>query len=179
MKKLIIGILIGFVLSFAASAYADELKSLIGRTIEGEFPVTVDGKRLENKAIVIDGTSYLPVRAIADAVYQDVHFDADLGITLTPKEVPAVPVETDTPSEAIEPEQNSAPSVAEQIAALQGKISFINSRIKSAEDGKVLFKSDAWWGPNADVSGFDTQIADLQAQKADLEAQLAALQAQQ
>jgi hypothetical protein len=88
MKKLsvlILGIIIGVALAVTSSVYADDIQSLVGKAIQGEFPVKLDGKTLNKKAVVIDGSSYLPVRVIGDAIGYDVTFDAELGIKLTKK----------------------------------------------------------------------------------------------
>lgn len=103
MRKYIIGALIGFSLSFAISAHA-AVENLIGRVVEGVFPVKVNGVQIEKQAIVIDGTSYLPVRAIGDALGLDVTFDADLGIGLTQKKVGGVmPTQQPTETQKIKP----------------------------------------------------------------------------
>jgi hypothetical protein len=84
MKKLsilMLGTIIGAALAITTSAYADNITSLIGRTIQGEFPVTIEGKELSKKALVIDGTSYVPLRAFGDAIGYNSTFDAELGIT--------------------------------------------------------------------------------------------------
>lgn len=82
MRKYIIGGLVGFCLSFGFGAHA-EVVNMIGKAIDGAFPVKLDGKELDNQAIVVEGTSYLPVRAIGEAIGYKVGFDADLGISLT------------------------------------------------------------------------------------------------
>lgn len=82
MKRLVVGIVIGMMLSLSATVYAEEIKSMVGRAIEGTFPVHVNGKTLETRAIVIDGTSYLPVREISEKLNMVVKFDSEKGITL-------------------------------------------------------------------------------------------------
>lgn len=84
MKKFIIGFLVGIMLSFSFSTYA-EVQSLIGRVVQGIYPVKVNGVKLEKQAIVIDGTSYLPVRAIGESLGFDVSFDSNSGIELKQK----------------------------------------------------------------------------------------------
>ena len=68
MRKYLIGFLIGIALMISTSTFADSIKSLIGLTIQGEYPVTVNGKVLSAKAEVINGSSYLPVRVLSDAI---------------------------------------------------------------------------------------------------------------
>ena len=75
MKKIILGTLIGFILTFPFYAFADDVKStMIGKVVEGTFPVFVDGKKLSVDAIVIEGTSYVPVRAAGEAFGKEVDF---------------------------------------------------------------------------------------------------------
>ncbi|MFC0216047.1 hypothetical protein ACFFK0_26970 [Paenibacillus chartarius] len=103
MRKYIIGGIVGFTLAFSLSAHAEEAAALIGRTVQGAFPVKLNGQTLPNQAIVVDGTSYLPVRAIGEALGYNIMFDPDMGITLerrTGPEAqatsPAAPVITET-----------------------------------------------------------------------------------
>lgn len=96
MRGYLIGILIGAALMFSASAFADDIKSLVGLEIQGEFPVAVNGKILDAKAEVINGSSFLPVRAISDAVGYDTQFDASTGIQLTKKEISKVDTNQET-----------------------------------------------------------------------------------
>lgn len=84
MKKFLLGLSIGFMLSIPIGAHA-QIASMIGKVVDGVFPVKVNGNSIENSAIVIEGTSYLPVRAMGDALGMDVSFNADLGIELKSK----------------------------------------------------------------------------------------------
>lgn len=71
MKKssyLIIGLVAGALISTSASALAAQVQSLVGKKVAGEYVVQVDGKKLSDKAIVVDGKSHLPVRSITDAL---------------------------------------------------------------------------------------------------------------
>ena len=67
------GVIVGAVLAVGVSAAADGVSKL-GKTITNEYVVKVDGAALEVKAIAVDGTSYAPIRAIANAVGRDVVF---------------------------------------------------------------------------------------------------------
>ncbi|MDF2652496.1 MAG: hypothetical protein K0Q73_8301 [Paenibacillus sp.] len=76
----------GIAITAAGSAYADEIvESIIGKTVQGQFPVKISGKQIEAQAAVVDGTSYLPVRAVGEALNMDVSFDSSLGIELKAK----------------------------------------------------------------------------------------------
>jgi len=70
VKKFILGALFGsFLVSF--TAYAEDI---IGKIVDGTFPVFIDGKQVSVDAITIEGTSYLPVRAVAESLGLDVQF---------------------------------------------------------------------------------------------------------
>lgn len=74
MKKLITGVIIGILISTSFSVYAD---SLIGKTIKATFPLFIDGEQASQNVIVVEGTSYLPVRAAGEMFGYDVRFDSE------------------------------------------------------------------------------------------------------
>lgn len=114
MKKYVIGGIAGFLLATTLSAHAEEITSLIGKTIQGSFPFQIEGKTLATPAIVVDGTSYLPVRALGEATGYDVSFDADLGISLKKKEAQPpspTPSPTSTPTPTPSPSATPEPQV--------------------------------------------------------------------
>jgi hypothetical protein len=185
MKKYLIGAIFGVLLSFSVSVYAEEVKSLIGRAIEGQFPVKVDDKQLDNQAIVIDGTSYLPVRAIGDALNMEVGFNADLGITLKSKPKLEIEVKpTVTPQSSVRPLPTPYPQtdnaelqkVYNDLASmyvvlqamergLEGSISNLN---KASESDKEYYQKriDNY---NITIPEQEAKIAILEAKKAALE----------
>ncbi|MDH6373517.1 hypothetical protein M2444_005349 [Paenibacillus sp. PastF-3] len=71
MKKwtyMLSGIVIGAVLMASSNVFADQIKSLVGKTVAGEYTVNVNGKVLSDKAIVVDSKSHIPLRAISDSL---------------------------------------------------------------------------------------------------------------
>jgi hypothetical protein len=108
MKKIVLGMLIGIGLSLGFTAYADDIVSLIGKKVEGSFPLLINNIRADKDVLVIDGTSYLPVRSAAALFGYDVSFNADLMVILTKKndfiikkpadEAVATPIPSNTPS---------------------------------------------------------------------------------
>lgn len=74
MKKYIIGAIIGIMLSTTYSVSA-EVIDMIGKKVDGSFPFKINGKRATQDVIVIEGTSYVPVRAAADLFGYDIDFD--------------------------------------------------------------------------------------------------------
>lgn len=63
MRKYMIGIIIGAFLSISTSVFAE---SLVGQKISEIMPLFIDGKRADKDLIVVNGTSYAPMRAASD-----------------------------------------------------------------------------------------------------------------
>ncbi|WP_438444436.1 hypothetical protein [Gorillibacterium sp. sgz5001074] len=74
MKKAAAGFLAGVLLTMSATAYADDIQSAIGKLVDGTYPLVIDGKKAAKDVIVVDGTSYLPVRAAGELFGYDVDF---------------------------------------------------------------------------------------------------------
>ncbi|ASA20955.1 2,' 3'-cyclic nucleotide 2'-phosphodiesterase [Paenibacillus donghaensis] len=71
MKKLsymLSGVVIGVILMASSSAFADQIKSFVGKTVAGEYTVSVNGKALSEKAIVVDSKAHIPLRAVSDSL---------------------------------------------------------------------------------------------------------------
>ncbi|WP_010276399.1 hypothetical protein [Paenibacillus senegalensis] len=82
MRKYLIGAIFGAALTIGITAHA-EVSNMIGKAVDGVFPVKLEGELLENEAIVIQGTSYLPVREFAETLGYEVSFDMNEGISLS------------------------------------------------------------------------------------------------
>ncbi|MCM3746517.1 hypothetical protein M3223_04030 [Paenibacillus pasadenensis] len=65
MKKFVAGIVVGLLISLTTTAFG--AAGLIGAKIEKVMSVSLDGKSV-GTAVVTGGVSYLPVRAVADAL---------------------------------------------------------------------------------------------------------------
>lgn len=140
MRKYIIGILIGFTLSFAVSAHA-EIVSVVGKTIEGVLPVKVSGQQLGESAVVVEGTSYLPVRAIGEALNMDVSFDANSGIELQPKgESPVIVTDRDESMRKLQ-----LYDLRKQEEELTNQIADLHGTISSYEVGHEKEKDEAYF----------------------------------
>ncbi|MCP3810074.1 2,' 3'-cyclic nucleotide 2'-phosphodiesterase [Paenibacillus sp. Lou8.1] len=71
MKKwayLLSGIVIGAVVATTGSVFADQIKSMVGQTVAGEYSVKVNGNSLTENAIVVDGKAHVPLRAVSDSL---------------------------------------------------------------------------------------------------------------
>lgn len=116
MRKYIIGAIVGAALTFSVSAYGAEI-SKIGKKVQGEYSVVVDGSTLAQKAVGVDGSTYAPLRAIGEELGYNVSF-SNKTVTFSAKEVNE-PVSTVTP----EPTSSDNPTstVQDQISDLEKK----------------------------------------------------------
>lgn len=145
------GLVVGLVLSFTASVYADDIKSLVGSSIQGEAPVIADGKNVGN-AIIVDGKSYAPVRSISEAAGFDVKME-NKQIIMTQKsiggatvpEMPEVPVK--------KPNVRTVEQIDLQIYDIQTRISAYKAGIADTE--KLIAKYP-------DLQDIETQKQQLQ-----------------
>jgi Copper amine oxidase N-terminal domain. len=111
MRKYIIGALVGAALTFSATSYGAEI-SKIGKKVQGEYIVVVDGATLSQKAVGVDGSTYAPLRSIGEELGYDV--------TFVNKQVKFVKKEGD-PVETALPTQSPNNSIEQQIAELEKK----------------------------------------------------------
>lgn len=112
-RRYVIGGIAGAALMFSVTAYGANIGK-VGKVIQAEVDVTVDGKQLPVNAIAVDGTAYAPLRAFGDATGYNVAYSKK-GVDFTKKEV-TEPVNTTTPTPTAN--ENSASTVQEQIAEL-------------------------------------------------------------
>jgi len=73
MKKFISGLVIGLMISTSLIAFANTT-NIIGKQIQGIFPLIINGQKCDKDVIVIDGTSYLPVRKASEIFGYKVDF---------------------------------------------------------------------------------------------------------
>lgn len=157
MKKYIIGTIFGFVLATAVGANAQGVTKVIGEVIDGAFSVKVNGVELTDQAIVVQGTSYLPVRAFGDATGYDIKFNPELGIELTKKsDSPTTPIETPV----VTPTPTPTPPTMSN-SDIQAKIEYYESLIKTAKWNISSFEDNIKNNPSDKDDEFKNTITDL------------------
>lgn len=172
MKKFVMGLVFGIGLTLGIGAHA-EVVSYVGKVIEGQFPVKVNGKEIESPGIVIDGTSYLPTRTIAELAGFDVKFNSDMGVELTKKEqyIPITNV-TIIPSE--EPLPDPKLDIQTRIDSINNRIKNLNHTLRVVNSN--IERKDATEKARAEAikqkEELEAKISELEAEKAELEAQL-------
>lgn len=171
MKKYIIGGLVGFMLSLGVGAHA-EVINMIGKVVDGAFPVKVNGKTLANSAIVIEGTSYLPVREFGDSLGMDVKFDSTMGIELTQTattvptatSAPAIPTGENPKMKRYKEVVDEGSKLANEVLSLEQKVNQIKTTHATMDQNVDDLKQQ--------VIDLKAQIDKLDQEKRDLEAEM-------
>jgi len=107
MKKFISGVLCGALLFASVSVSADAIKNvLVGKKVDGVISVSVDEKVIDKDAITIEGVSYVPTRALTEAMGGRVSAVSKERIDLVTKDE-SIKKET-TPSVVVEDKRSEA-----------------------------------------------------------------------
>lgn len=77
------GVLLGTILTTASVTAADQVKSLIGKKVAGEYTVNVNGKILSDKAIVVNNKAHVPLRSVSDSLGGKIKIDGKTIIITT------------------------------------------------------------------------------------------------
>lgn len=195
MRKLgliLAGFSIGIVVSIPLHAAAESL-SKVGKQVEVEVPVRVNGELLDTPAIGIEGTTYTPARSLAETLGAAVDWDGDTGEVVIETKISA---ERETPEggDGLSKEKTVEEFEPSSLDEIELEIRDINYRIESK---KVL--RDLHRGYVEDVESRDIpesemdmheiakrsaerltdEIEELEAKKAELEAAKAELEARQ
>jgi hypothetical protein len=166
MKKILLGVIIGMLVSLPIYVFAD-VTSMIGKKVETEVPVKLDGKYLDAKAIAIQGTSYLPVRSLSEAIGYNVQYDGEKReiIVSSPIEPtnPTEPTNPANPDTSVEEWQNSLEYITSQIKMIEGEIFIYKMTISTETDPTRLAEL------NQKVRELEEELARFKAKKEELE----------
>lgn len=165
MKKIAAGVIAGAILMVGAQALGAS-SSLVGKAIQAEYTVKVYGKKLADPAIVIDGKSYAPVRAIGELAGFKVSVNGKT-ISLDDK-VQEMPPLLDEKSGMVGPAPVSTPDPA--LTSVKSKIEIIDEKIDAVVDNILATSSLLKASPgNADLKQrleqYKSDYADLLKQK--------------
>lgn len=183
MKKFFIGVLVGAALMFSTQIFAST--KLLGNQVDNTMNVKLEDKDI-GQAAVIDGTSYLPVRALAE--------ELNLIVDVSPGEIKLSNPSAEENAKKAAEEQ----AVMDQLTDLGNKKSKISSEIESvkstiASDQEIVAKNQAKLDSTykeirdvaqsniaklnqritenqAKMSQYETELADVEARIAALEA---------
>lgn len=133
MKKwsyLLSGILIGAVVATTGSVFADQIKSMVGQTVAGEYSVKVNGNSLTENAIVVDGKAHVPLRAVSDSLGAGVKVDGKTIQIDTQASAKSLVETQNTSQQESENNQIYTQNIEARIASIKSDKSFGKIRLK-------------------------------------------------
>lgn len=166
MKKasyMLIGAVVGAALMTSASVAAEEVFSLVGKKVDAQTVVVVDGKELSVPVALIEGTSYAPIRAIGEAVGRDVDWKEGK-VVLNAKHV------SESEMDYTNPGKYPRIAVEYRISVLQV---YIVAKKSNVEQGKDVTESQRL------VEQYEAELAVWQARLEEIEAEEAVASSQQ
>lgn len=178
------GMIVCAAIVLSGQAMAESISS-IGKTIDAEYAVVVDGKTLDVKAIGVDGVSTTPNRALGNAVGYKVEFKEDtvyftkqeIALETEVEEVPETspdPVVEFTPDPDAIPESLVAPEKTFTLENIDEAIKMQEGSVKAATVLSKQFlgvdpSEDAKWTEH--IVKLQKEVDRLKSIKAELEAQ--------
>ncbi|MDU5143512.1 MAG: copper amine oxidase [Paenibacillus dendritiformis] len=172
MKKwtyLLSGVVIGALVATAGSAFADQVKTLVGKKVTGEYTVVVNGKTLQDKGAVIDGRTNVPVRGISNALGVDMKVEGKKIIITSDSDNPV-----QKPEESTEAEKDNPYLGRSKDSLIRNRDSLKNVTLANIEKErkeildkiKTMEASGAPRGEGTSLSAYDQQLADYDAMQA-------------
>jgi hypothetical protein len=150
MKKTVAGFLTGVLFTIGAGAFADAIPTMVGKKVQSETPVTVNGREIE-KAIVVEGKGYAPVRAIGEAARMNVQFGKE-GIALSDESSnPINETTTPTPTPLDGKEKEKVKTYEPTLEKIEAAIKENNSLIQENQDAIDKMKENMKKGTYSDV----------------------------
>lgn len=168
MKKYVAGFLAGALFMLSAAAFANDIPSLVGKKIQGQTVVKLEGQELDT-AIIVDGKSYSPTRSIGEAAGFDVSMQ-DKEIILNKKTSQTAT----TPGKGQSVEEQ-ATKLNERISNHEDRILRLETRIVGLED-ELLKPNYVDRGEKDVIAQYKLDLAKEKSLLADLKSQLAELE---
>jgi len=204
MRKVIVSFVAGILVAIGTSAAYAEVTSMIGKQVDGQFPLKIGGELSEVPAITIDGVSYIPLRAAGEIFGAKVSWldgeivmekTNDIGGAAPPTAEEMAEIarieqerlleETEKKNEILMQKSRLRGEIEGQITLLNFKIKKLRMEIESREEG--MKKTPEYVFSNGELVPYEgselqkkhqEDLANLRAELAELEAQLAELEKQ-
>ncbi|MEK3674603.1 hypothetical protein [Paenibacillus sp. FSL R10-2771] len=170
MKKYIVGFLAGAVFAISATAFADTIPSLIGKKVQAQYTVEVNGKVLNT--VVVEGSNYAPVRSLGEAAGYDVSLEGKKVILNMPTTSALNQLSEDEKKERIS-------SLQEAIKSKQERIATVTQILGEKRESSLTATTDKDKAAYKDViSQLEWNLTEYQSALESLQAQLTELQQQ-
>lgn len=209
MRKVVVSFIAGLLVAIGVNAAYAEVATMIGKQVDGQFPLKIGGELSEIPAITIEGVSYIPLRAAGELFGAQVSWlDGEIIMeyadreqdrpSQTPEELAEIArieqerfdQEATQKNEELLQKSRLRSQIEGQIMTINFQIERLQHEIESREEN--LRNPPEYVEPNVPYEGSDLQrkhqedlarlkdeLADLEAQLAELDQQKAELEAQQ
>lgn len=164
----LVGVIVGMVASIPLQAIAENF-SKVGKQVEVEVPVRINGELLETPAIGLEGTTYTPVRALAEHFGAEVDWDGEAGeVVIETKSGDEQETTPDEKGDGVEVTRE----ISKTVEAIDQEIRMLNLRNEILKEYITLYgEHDDNSIELAEIKENEARIAEFEAVKAELEAQ--------
>lgn len=178
MKKFIAGFIVSALLFGAIPAFADGVKSIFGAKVTGIYTVQKpNGEKVADGA-VLNGSAYVPVRAISEAVNRPLTVDSK-------KKVIVLEDEKGTVSASVDELKIQRDVASKEVNRLTNMINMYETdaiprakeRVNGATNDAVRKQDQEFLdGLNKQLDQYKSELADLQKQLAEIDAKIMELE---
>jgi len=152
MRKVIVSFVAGILVAIGTSAAYAEVTSMIGKRVDGQFPLKIGGELSEIPAITIEGVSYIPLRAAGELFGAQVSWlDGEIIMEKINENVGVLPPTAEEMAEVARIEQERLDREAQQRNEIDRQINQLQSEIKT----KIIRKQ-------ADISAKKATIKEIE-----------------
>ncbi|KWX79912.1 hypothetical protein [Paenibacillus jilunlii] len=170
MKKQVAGFIAGAIFTLSATAFADDIQNLIGKTVQAQYTVEVNGETLNT--VVVEGKNYAPVRDLGEAAGFEVVNDGKKVVLKEGAKLDTAAVKEKYRLEKIEGLKNALVNANKKVQETKDFIA-----AKKIEADKVTTDKEKADYANI-ISRYEEQLSQYEQSVKDIEANLAQLQSQ-
>lgn len=159
MKKYFVGFLAGAIFTLSTSVFADDIKSIIGQTVQGTAVVSLDEKEI-GSAVIINGISYAPVRTVSEA--SGLIVDYSKGV---------VKMKTKSKKYSVEDIQKEIDNYTKLITSTEEAIANVKKTTEAGNlsEEELSYLNDGIKKREKTVASYKEKVTELQAQLAELQ----------
>lgn len=132
MRKVVVSFIAGLLVAIGTSVAYAEVSSMIGKRVDGQFPLKIGGELSNVPAITIDGVSYIPLRAAGEIFGVKVSWlDGEIVMEKTSENRGVTPPTAEELAEIARIEQERFDREAQQKNEINRQINQLQSDIKT------------------------------------------------
>lgn len=155
MKKFIAGFVAGALLFCGVPAFADSIKNILGAKVTGIYTVQKSNGEKIAEGAIINGSTYVPVRAISEATGAALNVDTKAKV-ITLEEANALNTTDESIPEVVKD------GLREDLKGYESRLVTLNEKLKAAESDTSTDNSEFIELLNEKIEETKTNIAEIQ-----------------